>query len=265
MAAEFCTIVSGSSGNCTYIGTDHTKILVDAGVSGKQIEAGLAKIQLTGADIDAIFITHEHLDHIKGAGIFSRRFNIPIYATCDTWVAMEEGLGKIAHSNKRCVYPQEHYLFNDLVIHPFSIPHDAADPVGYNVLVEKKKITVATDIGHVTDRLRGDLIDSDILLLEANHDRDMLNAGRYPWPLKKRILGDYGHLANDVAGELLASVVTGKMKYAFLGHLSEENNSPRLAFKTVEQILEKNKIEVGRHIQMDMAYRYSHGAKLRLD
>lgn len=265
LEAEFCTIVSGSSGNCTYIGTKHTRILVDAGVSGKRIEEGLGKLQLTGHDIDALFITHEHLDHIKGAGIFSRRFDVPIYATADTWAAMEENLGKVSHSNKRIVYPHEHCLLNDMLIRPFAIPHDAADPVGYNVFLDDHKITVATDIGHVTDHLREQLVDSDILLLEANHDKWMLENGRYPWSLKKRILGDNGHLSNETAGELLASVVTGKMKHVFLGHLSEENNEPRLAYDTVERILSQNHIEVGKHIHMDMAYRYSHGIKVTLD
>lgn len=264
MATEFCTIVSGSSGNSTYIGTKHTKILIDAGVSGKRIEEGLSKLSLSGSDIDALFITHEHADHIKGAGIFSRRFNVPIYATCDTWMAMEKDLGKISPMNKRFVYARESCVINDICVNPFSIPHDAADPVGYNVLVDNKKITVATDIGHVTDEVREGVAESDILLLEANHDVDMLKKGGYPWSLKQRILGDRGHLCNAVSGELLAEVMSGRMKYCFLGHLSDENNTPRLAFDTVEQILKKNKIEVGRHIKMDLAYRYNNGIKVEI-
>ena len=151
---EFCTIASGSSGNCTYIGTDYTKILIDAGISGKKIEEGLANLKLTGDKIDALFITHEHVDHIKGAGILSRRFDIPIFATPDTWAAMEEGLGRIAPSNKRIVYADEVCAVNDLCVKPFRIPHDAAEPVGYNVFSGEKKITLATDIGHVTDTIR---------------------------------------------------------------------------------------------------------------
>ena len=264
MAVEFCTLVSGSSGNSTYVGTKHTRILIDAGVSGKKIEEGLAELKLTGHDIDGLFITHEHLDHIKGAGIFSRRFQVPIYATCDTWLAMEETLGKIAPSNRRYVYPGENCLINDICVKPFSIPHDAADPVGFNVFAEGKKVTLATDIGHITEELRENIAESEILLLEANHDVDMLQKGGYPWHLKKRILSDVGHLSNKTAGEFLSSVVDGKMKHVFLGHLSQENNEPHLAFDTVEQILQKHKIQVGKHFKMDMAYRHTVGLKVEI-
>ena len=264
MRMEFCTIASGSSGNCTYIGTDYTKILIDAGISGKKIEEGLANLKLTGDKIDALFITHEHVDHIKGAGILSRRFDIPIFATADTWAAMEEGLGRIAPSNKRIVYADEVCAVNDLCVKPFRIPHDAAEPVGYNVFSGEKKITLATDIGHVTDTIRESIEDSEVLLLEANHDVEMLKKGGYPWSLKQRILGENGHLSNHTAGRLLAEVMTGKMKYVFLGHLSEENNNPHLAYETVEEILRNNRIEVGTHVKMDMASRFQNGVKVEL-
>ncbi len=264
MAVEFCTLVSGSSGNSTYIGTKHTRILIDAGVSGKKLEEGLAELKLTGEDIDGLFITHEHLDHIKGAGVFSRRFHVPIYATYETWLAMEDTLGKIAPSNRRYVYLGENCLINDICVNPFSIPHDAADPVGFNVFAEGKKVTLATDIGHITEEIRERIAKSEILLLEANHDVDMLQKGGYPWHLKKRILSDVGHLSNETAGEFLSSVVDGKMKHVFLGHLSQENNEPHLAFDTVDQILQKHKIKVGKHFKMDMAYRHTIGFKVEL-
>ncbi len=264
MSVEFCTLVSGSSGNSTYVGTKHTRILVDAGVSGKKIMESLAELKLTGNDIDALFITHEHLDHIKGAGIFSRRFNVPIYATYDTWMAMEENLGKIGPENKRFVYSGENCIINDLCIRPFSIPHDAVEPVGYNIFAGEKKITIATDIGHITEEIRESIAESQVLLLEANHDEEMVQKGSYPWHLKKRILSDRGHLSNKTAGELLSSVVDGKMKHVFLGHLSQENNEPHLAFDTVDKILQKNKIQVGKHIKMDMAYRHNTGIKVEI-
>lgn len=264
MAMEFCTLVSGSSGNCTYMGTKHTKILIDAGISGKKIEAGLADLSLQGGDIDGIFITHEHLDHVKGAGIFSRRFNIPIYATFDTWRAMEDGLGKIAPDNKRYIYPDENCILNDLCIHPFAIPHDAAEPVGFSVFGAGRKITVATDLGHVTDTIRENITDSQILLLEANHDVEMLQNGSYPWQLKQRVLGDFGHLSNMNAGGLLAEVMTGKMQHVLLGHLSEENNTPALAYRTVERVLACSKIEVGKHVHMEMANRHWNGRKIEI-
>lgn len=264
MTVEFCTLASGSSGNSTYIATKHTRILIDAGVSGKKIEAGLAELRITGHDIDGLFITHEHLDHIKGAGVFSRRFNVPIYATYETWNAMEDGLGKISPGNKRYVYPGENCIVNDICVKPFHIPHDAAEPVGYNIFAGGKKVTLATDIGHITDEIRENIAESEILLLEANHDENMVQKGSYPWHLKKRILSDMGHLSNITAGELLSSVVDGKMKHVFLGHLSQENNEPHLAFDTVEKILGKNKILVGKHIKMDMAYRHNTGKKVEI-
>lgn len=264
MRLEFCTIASGSSGNCTYIGTDYTKILIDAGISGKKIEEGLAELKLTGDEIDALFITHEHVDHIKGAGILSRRFDIPIFATAETWTAMEGSLGKIAPSNKRIIYADEVCAVNDICVKPFAIPHDAAEPVGYTIHNGEKKITLATDIGHVTDTIRENIEDSDLLLLESNHDIDMLRKGSYPWHLKQRILGEKGHLSNVAAGDLLAEVMTGKMKYVFLGHLSEENNNPHLAYETVEEILRKKQIEVGTHLRMDMASRFRNGVKVEL-
>ena len=264
MRLEFCTIASGSSGNCTYIGSDHTRILIDAGISGKKIEEGLAELKLTGSDIDALFITHEHVDHIKGAGILSRRFDIPVFATAETWAAMEGSLGKIAPSNKRIIYGDEMCPINDLCVKPFTIPHDAAEPVGYNIFAEGKKITLATDIGHVTDTIRENLEGSDLLLLESNHDIDMVKKGSYPWHLKQRILGERGHLSNVAAGELLAEVVTGNLKYVFLGHLSADNNDPHLAYETVEGILRKKQIEVGTHLKMDMASRFRNGVKVEL-
>ena len=140
MRLEFCTIASGSSGNCTYIGSEHTKILIDAGISGKKIEEGLAELKLTGDQIDALFITHEHADHIKGAGILSRRFDIPIFATAETWAAMEGSLGKIAPSNKNIIYADEMCPINDICVKPFEIPHDTAEPVGYSIYAGEKKI-----------------------------------------------------------------------------------------------------------------------------
>ncbi len=262
MGLEFCTIASGSSGNSLYIGTQHTRILMDAGVSGKRIVEGLESAGVSGSQIDALFITHEHTDHIKGAGVFSRRFDVPIYATMETWEAMEDSLGKITPGNRRYVYEGEPCVINDMCIKPFSIPHDAANPVGYSVTAANKKVTVATDIGHVTDTLRENITDSNILLLEANHDEELVKTGSYPWRLKQRILGENGHLSNKTAGALLSEIMSGRLQHIFLGHLSEENNCPHLAYETVADILEKNHIKLGGMLKMDMAARYSNGVKV---
>lgn len=261
---EFCTIGSGSSGNSIYVGTKHTRILIDAGLSGKRITQGLAELGISGEQIDALFITHEHKDHIKGAGIFSRRFDVPIYATMQTWEAMKNDLGKIAPHNQCFVYEDENCVINDICVCPFAIPHDAVQPVGYNIFAGQNKVSIATDLGHVTDTIRESITDSDILLLEANHDEQMLKNGSYPWHLKQRILGENGHISNHTAGNLLAEIMSGKMKYIFLGHLSEENNHPHLAYETVAEILQNSQIKLGGALKMDMAARFSNGARVTI-
>lgn len=257
MKAIFCPLTSGSSGNSTFVASGGTRILIDAGVSGKRIQEALASLNIDGNTIDALFITHEHADHIKGAGILSRRFDIPIYATAGTWEAMEGQLGTIARQNRHIVYSGENCIINDICVKPFAIPHDAAEPVGFSVFADNIKMTIATDIGHVTDGVRENIAGSDILLLEANHDEEMLKNGPYTWSLKKRILGDFGHLSNVTAGNLLSDIMDDRLKHVFLGHLSAENNTPHIAYDTVEAVLNENKIHVGRDMKMDMALRYS--------
>lgn len=256
MAINFCSIASGSSGNSIYVGGVYTHILIDAGLSGKKITDGLKKINISGDKINAIFITHEHSDHIKGAGILSRRYNIPIYATAGTWIGMEEKLGDIEQENKRFVLKDEDCVIGDLCIHAYEIPHDANEPVGYSIMDGKNKVTVATDIGHITNIIKANIKGSNALLLEANHDVNMLKAGNYPYHLKRRILGKFGHLSNESSGNLLAEVVDGKLKHILLGHLSQENNFPDLAFETVAGILKTNGISLGSYLEMDMAPRY---------
>lgn len=253
---EFATIASSSSGNCVYVGTEHTKILIDAGLSGKKIEKGLDELSLNGNDITAIFVTHEHIDHVDGVGVLSRRYDLPVYATEGTWANMPKKVGEIAHKNKFCVYREEKCVINDICINPFAIPHDAAEPVGYSVFTDKSKIAIATDIGHVTKGILDNLRDCNLILLESNHDIKMLERGAYPFNLKKRILGKNGHLSNEIAGKLLACIMTDKLSHAFLGHLSSENNTPSLAFSTVKTILEEYGIEVGTYLNLLLAPKY---------
>ena len=257
MTMKFCPLASGSNGNSVFVGTEHTKILIDAGISGRKIKESLEEIKVSLEEIDALFITHEHVDHIKGAGVISRKYNIPIYATPGTWASMCEEIGKIGRNNIRYVYGGEICVCNDIQLYPFEIPHDAAEPVGYSIVADGCKATVATDLGHVTETVKENIYGSDILLLEANHDVEMLKRGSYPWPLKKRILGDLGHISNETAGNLLSEIMTSRLKYVFLGHLSQENNTPHMAYETVEDILKKNRIKPGVHVNLDMASRYS--------
>lgn len=256
MSVEFATIASGSSGNSIFVGTENTKILIDAGLSGKKIESGLKDLNLSGDNIDAIFVTHEHIDHVDGIGVLSRRYDIPVYATEGTWAQMPSKVGKFKEKNQKLIYSDENCILNDLCIHPFDIPHDAAEPVGFTVSTDKIKIAVATDIGHVTRTILDNIKECDAILLESNHDVEMLKNGSYPYPLKQRVLGKHGHLSNDTAGKLLACIMSEKLKYAFLGHLSKENNTPMLAYETVKSVLKEYGIETGTYFNLFTAARY---------
>ncbi|MGN1317689.1 MAG: MBL fold metallo-hydrolase, partial [Lachnospirales bacterium] len=262
MELRFSTIASSSKGNCIYIGSEHTNILIDAGVSGKKVEEGLKELNLCGTDIDAIFVTHEHSDHVSGIGVMSRRFNIPVYATEGTWNNMPKSVGAFRRNMERLVYADEVCVFNDLCIKPFNIPHDASEPVGYSVFNDKHKITVATDIGHITDTVKENVKNSSLVLLESNHDVNMVLKGGYPQVLKERILSDFGHLSNDNAGKFLAKGICEKLKYVFLGHLSQDNNTPRIAYDTVSSILADMGAEIGGDFNMWVAPPY--GVKRRI-
>lgn len=232
---KMCSLSSGSSGNCIFVGSEHTSLLVDAGISGRRTEQGLNTIGYTGKDIDGILITHEHSDHIKGLGVLSRKLNLPIYATKGTWDAIrsKNSTGKIPEDLFHEIRPDQTVRIGDLDVEPFSIMHDAADPVGYRICSDGRSCAVATDMGTYTDYTIRHLQYLDAILLEANHDVNMLEAGRYPYPLKVRILSDRGHLSNETSGQLLCQILHDNIRHIFLGHLSAENNYPALAYETV--------------------------------
>lgn len=261
---SFCPVASGSNGNCIYVSSGNTRILIDAGLSGVKIEARLNGIGATCIDIDAIFVTHEHSDHTMGIGVLSRRFDTPIYATPGTWQALERDkyVGRISPKNKRFVYSEESLMLNDLCVKPFTIPHDAREPVGYTIHTRGRKVSVATDLGCITPDVTDNIKDSDILLLEANHDEDMVINGRYPEILKKRILGMRGHLSNVNCGRLLAEVMCDRLRHIYLGHLSEENNIPLLAYETVKNILTVSNFKVNESFQLHLTDRSRAGELL---
>lgn len=229
------SIASGSSGNCIYIGSNNTHILVDCGISGKRIEAGLNENEINAKDLSGILITHEHTDHVCGLGVMARRYGIPIYATRETLSEIENSssLGKIPTDIFVPIEADQTFQIDDLTIHPFSISHDAVNPVAYRISHEEQVVAVATDMGVYNDYIIENLTGVNALLLEANHDVNMVQTGSYPYNLKRRILSDIGHLSNENSGKLLSKILHDRLKYIFLGHLSKENNYEELAYETV--------------------------------
>ena len=234
---KFCNLYSGSSGNCSLVETENTKILVDAGVTSKKIREGLETIGKSINQIDAVIITHEHSDHVKGLQVLCKNNNIPIYANSHTFSMMKQ---VIPEEQKKYFNTNEYFEIKDLRIYPFSIPHDAADPCGFSIYHDKNKISIATDIGHMEDKIIDNLAGSDYILLESNYEPNMLKCSRYPYQLKKRILGENGHLSNEDAANTISTLVKLGVSNFSLGHLSEENNLPELAYQTVMEEIMKN-------------------------
>lgn len=238
---EICSLFSGSSGNCTYITDGKTKLLVDAGMSGTRILKAMEEIGVKPEELNGILVTHEHSDHIKGVGILSRKLDVPIYATAGTWNAMSSKIGDVSLKNTREIEAGKDFYIGNIDVTPYAIPHDAAAPVAYNFMCKGKKVGVCTDLGFMPKQVFESIKDCNVLLLEANHDLEMLNSGSYPYDLKKRISGSKGHLSNETCGHTLAKMAD-KVKYVMLGHLSQENNTEQLAFVTIRDILNEQGI-----------------------
>lgn len=232
---KLCSIASGSSGNCIFIGSDNTNLLVDVGISAKRIENGLDSIDIKPDNLQGILITHEHSDHVQGLGVMARRYHIPIYATYETVMAIRQikSLGDISGELFNYVEPDKSFLINDITVEPFSTSHDASNPVCYTMEVDGGKVGIATDLGKYDDYIISKLKSSDLLMVEANHDTNMLLVGKYPYYLKQRILGDRGHLSNDTSADLISKLIEKKKQHIILAHLSKENNYEELAYETV--------------------------------
>ncbi len=233
---RLCSIASGSSGNCIYVGSDKTHLLVDTGISKKRIEAGLKELDVKGEELDGILITHEHSDHIQGLGVFSRKYGIPIYATPGTLEGIKNysSLGKMPEGLYNPIKIDEKFKLGDITIDPFRISHDANEPSGFRMECGSKSVAVATDLGKYDEYTVKKLQDLNAVLLEANHDIHMLEVGSYPYHLKRRVMGDKGHLSNELSGKLLCDILHDDLKYIVLGHLSKENNYAKLAYETVK-------------------------------
>lgn len=229
------SIASGSSGNCIYVGSESTHILIDAGISRKKILEGLKAADLSMDDISAVFVTHEHTDHTKGLGVLTRKDSIPVYSTKGTidGIFDTNSLGEMPKELFQVIEPDTEICVNDLSIHAFRVSHDANDPVAYTVSCGEKKAGVITDLGFYDDYIVDNLKGSQAMLVEANHDVNLLQVGSYPYYLKQRILGKKGHLSNEVSGKLINDLLNENVSSIMLGHLSKENNYDKLAFETV--------------------------------
>jgi len=234
---NFCSLYSGSSGNSLFVESENAKILIDAGESAKKITEALSHINVDIKDINAILVTHEHSDHVKGLSTLASNYHIPVFANKETWNAMPKHSEKIPKEQQFLYKPNKELKIEDLSILPFSIPHDAANPCGFNIVCGNKKISIATDLGHISKEILSYLEESKFLLLESNYDPNILKCSRYPYLLKKRIDGPTGHLSNELAGKTISYLAEHGLETAMLGHLSKENNFPELAYKTVVDTL----------------------------
>ena len=261
-----CPILSGSSGNATYVESGSTRLLVDAGGAGRCIETNLRKIGVDPSSLTCLLATHEHDDHIRGLGVLSRRYNLPIYASVGVWDFLIRS-ARIGEISKRFIKPflsvkSDVLDLGDIKATYFATAHDECDSVGYVFDDGKSKFGLATDLGHVTPRVRGSLLGCDAVLLESNYDYQSLIKGPYPYPLKQRILSPTGHLDNEDAGKFVAELVRSGVKYIFLGHLSENNNTERLAYDTVSRVLRESGIEPQTTCKIYMTKRYEPSRKL---
>ena len=231
-----CVLPTGTKGNAMYLSDGVCSILVDAGLSGKVIELRKRERGLAPDALSAIVVSHEHSVHIRGVGVLSRRYRLPVYLAPGTLEAAPQ-VGRL-HTTHRFTCGRD-FSIGDIRIHPFSISHDAADPAGFTFQMNGARIGVATDLGIATAMVREHLKECQLLVLEANHDPDMLINGPYPWPLKQRIKGRTGHLSNQASRVLLEEIQHEKLAHVVLAHLSETNNTPDTAYKTVAPALTK--------------------------
>src|SRR5699024_3808931 len=212
MTLQFSVLASGSTGNAFFIQSEKEKLLVDAGLSGKQMDNLFNKINVDPTKLSGILVTHEHSDHIKGLGVIARKYKLPIYANDKTWQAMEGSIGKLTVDQKFHFDMEEVKTFGDLDVQSFGVSHDAAERMFYTFHKDNKKVALVTDLGYVSERIKKTIEDADAYVFEANHDVQMLRMGRYPWNVKRRILGDSGHVSNEDCGLALADVIGNQTK-----------------------------------------------------
>ncbi len=252
MSLCFSSFASGSSGNCYMIKSENTIILVDVGIAGKHIISGLSRHGFEAKDIDGILVTHEHADHVKSIRMMGRKSeNAGIYGSAGTFEQISD---KIPKERYITVSSDENFIIGDIEVIPFDLSHDAAEPLGYSMKCKERQITIITDTGCVSEKMLEEMVKSDLLVLEANHEVNILRMGSYPFSLKQRILGDEGHLSNETAGSILCHVLKRlegrKIPKVMLAHLSRENNTPQQAFLTINNMLFEEDFMEGKDYEM---------------
>ncbi|MCM3024135.1 MBL fold metallo-hydrolase [Heyndrickxia ginsengihumi] len=250
MSMHFSVLASGSTGNAVYVETEQQAFLVDAGLSGKQMELLFQQIDRNVANLNGILVTHEHSDHIKGIGVLARKYQLPIFANQKTWSAMEGLIGEIPTDLKFTFEMEAVKTFGGLQIESFGVSHDAIEPMFYVFHYEGKKLVIITDTGYVSDRMKGIISNADVFVFESNHDVEMLRMGRYPWSIKQRILSDVGHVSNEDAALAMSDVIGDQTKRIYLAHLSKDNNMKELARMSVTQTLQSQGLGVGETFQL---------------
>lgn len=213
---KFCSLYSGSSGNSLFIQSDNTKILIDCGTSAKKVVTALEGLDVDITDIDAILVTHEHSDHIQGLGTISKKYDIPVFANFETWNAMPTQREKIHSKNINIFINDTEFQIGNLQIFPFSTPHDAVNPCGFSIVNGDKKLSIATDLGHMDKTIFENLKGSSFMLLESNYDTEVLKMSPYPYSLKQRISGPHGHLSNNDAGQTISALMYKDLKEVML-------------------------------------------------
>lgn len=250
MSMQFSVLASGSTGNAIFVETEQHSFLVDAGLSCKQMDKLFHQINRDPANLDGILVTHEHSDHIKGVGVMARKYKLPIYANQQTWDAMNRSIGEIKVDQKFLFDMETVKTFGCLDIESFGVSHDAVEPMFYIFRSGEKKLVIITDTGYVSDRMKGLISNADMYVFESNHDVQMLQMGRYPWSVKRRILSDVGHVSNEDAALAMSEVIGDRTKRIYLAHLSRDNNMKDLARMSVQQTLEYKGMPVGSQFEL---------------
>lgn len=250
MSLKLSVLASGSTGNAIYVEAEEQSFLIDAGLSGKQMEGLFKQIDRRMDDLSAIFVTHEHSDHIKGIGVLARKYKIPVYANEKTWKAMDPLIGEVSLDQKFTFQMETVQSFGSVDVESFGVSHDAVEPMFYVFHHGGKKIVLITDTGYVSDRMKRIIENANAYVFESNHDVQMLRMGRYPWNIKRRILSDVGHVSNEDAAIAMSEVIGDQTKSIYLAHLSLDNNMKELARMSVSQTLQENGIIVGESFQL---------------